>query len=251
MRPTTRTQLGHSSRGPGFYVGSEVPNVLFLPTHTLLSCAMLMLPSYRLELTSDPSVPKTTPDFESCLQSFPSRPVSPASVAHPIVAVATPPVGVIDPATSERKGGITHDRKRRPTHEWNSLDEFKTWRMKEQLDHGIELLLVRTLSASSSLWHEKRIYVCSRQGTGGKYKYIKKHPERIRSRPNKRTGCRSGVTVKTYPHTSTVLGWYRAEHDHATGILNLRFTRLQDSTRAYASSLLRRHMDPKEVVRHT
>ena len=211
---------------------------------------MSMLPRYRLRPTSDPSVPTTTPNFENCLHTFPLRPVSPASVAHPIAAVAVPPVEVIDPATSERTGSITYDRKRGPTHEWNSLDEFKTWRMKEQLDHGIELLLVRTISAGSSLFHEKRIYVCGRQGTGGKYKYIKKYPQRIRSRPSKRTGCRCGITVKTYPHTSTVLGWYRAAHDHATGIPNLRFTRLQDSTRAYASSLLRRHVEPKEVVRH-
>ena len=224
---------------------------------------MSMLPPYRLGGTrkkKDPSVPTTTPDFASCLYTFSSRDDSPASVAHPTIAVPAPPAEVIDPppveaidpATSARKGSITHDRKRRsPTHEWSSLDEFKTWRMKEQLDHGIELLLVRMHSASSSLWHERRIYVCSRQGTGGKYKYIKKHPERIRSRPSKQTGCRCGVIVKTYLHTSTVLGWYRAEHDHATGIPNLRFTRLQDSTRAYVSSLLRRNMEPKEVVSHT
>jgi hypothetical protein len=256
---------GHSSRGPGFYVfyvDSEVPNVYVLfNTHTH---AMSILPPYRFGGTKKkkyPSVPTTTPDFASCLYTFslrddsppsPASPASPASVDHPIFAVAAPPVEVIDPATSERKGSITHDRKRRsPTHEWNSLDEFKTWRMKEQLDHGIELLLVRTLSAGSSLWHERRIYVCSRQGTSGKYKYVKKHPERIRSRPSKQTGCRCGVIVKTYLHTSTVLGWYKAEHDHATGIPNLRFTRLQDSTRAYVSSLLRRHMEPMEVVSHT
>jgi len=249
-----RHTIGPQQPRPGLLVDSEVPNVLFLPTHTPLSCAMSMLPPYRFGPTLKPSVPTTTPDFKSCLHTFPSRSVSPAaSVAHPIVAVAppSPPAEVIDPATSERQGSITHDRKRRPTHEWNSLDEFKTWHRKEQLDHGIELLRVRTLFAGSSLWHEKRIYVCSRQGTGGKYKYTKKHPGRIRSRPSKRTGCRCGIIVKTYPHTSTVLGWYTAEHDHATGIPNLRFTRLQDSTRAYASSLLRKHMEPKEVVRHT
>jgi len=224
---------------------------LFLPTHPLLSCAMSMLPCYRLRPTRDPSVPATTPDFKSCLHTFSARRNSPASVAHPIVAVAAPPVDVTDPATSERNGSITRDMKRRsPTHEWNSLDEFKTWRMKEQLDHGIELLLVRTFSASGSLWHEKRIYVCSRQGTGGKSKSIGKHLERIRSRPSNRTGCRCRVIIKTYPHTSTVLGWYRAEHDHATGILNLGSTRLQDTTRANASGLLR-HMKPKEVVSHT
>jgi hypothetical protein len=223
--------------------------VSFLPAHPLLSCAMSrsMLPLYRLRFARDPSVPTTTPDFESCLHTFSAQRNGPASVVHPIAAVAAPPVDVSDPATPERNGIITRDTKRRsPTHEWNSLDEFKTWRMKEQLDHRIELLLVRTISASGSHWHEKRIYVCSRQGTE-KSKSIGKHLGRIRSRPSSRAGCRCRVIVKTYPHTSAVLGWYRTEHNHATGILNLR---LRDSTRAYAPGLLR-HMKPKEVVSHT
>ena len=243
-------QRGHSSRGP-LLCSSEAPNVSVPPNHPLHSCAMSMLPRYRLRFARDPSVPTTTPEFESCLHTFSARRNSPASAAHPIAAVVAPPVDVPDPATPERNGSITRDTKRRsPTHEWNSLDEFKTWRMKEQLDHRIELLLVRTISSGGSHWHEKRIYVCSRQGTGRKSKSIGKHLERIRSRPSTRTGCRCRVIVKTYPHTSIVLGWYRTEHDHATGILNLGFTRLQDSTRAYAPGLLR-HMKPEEVVSHT
>jgi hypothetical protein len=216
-----------------------------------------MLPCYRLRHTRDPSVLTATPDFESCLHLFrvSAQRNSPAShgVAHPrpIAAVAAPLVEITDPATSERNGSITRDKKRRsPSHEWNTLDEFETWRMKEQLDHGIMLLLVRTFSARSSLWCEKRVYVCSRQGTGGKSKPIGKHLERIGSRPSNRTGCRCRVIIKTYPHTSTVLGWYRAEHDHATGILNLGFTRSHDSTRAYAPGLLR-HTKPKELVSYT
>ncbi len=223
--------------------------LLFLPTRSLPSRAMSVLPVFRLRLTSKPSAPTTTPTFKSRLNTFkldvPARHDGP--VDPPIVAA--PPVETIDPATSERNGSITCDRKRRgPTHEWNSLVQFQTWRMKEELDHGIELLLVRTFSAGSPVWHEKRIYVCSRQGTGGKPKYIRKRPERTRSRPSKRTGCKCRIVVKTYHHVSTVLGWYRAGHDHATGIANLKFTRLQDPTRAYILSLLRRNMKPKDVV---
>src|SRR5579863_370644 len=208
---------------------------------------MSILPVYRLRPTPKPSVPTTTPTFESCLHTLvldipEGGRVSP--VDYPIIAA--PPAEVIDPATTERNGSITRDRTRRsPTHEWNSLDEFQTWRRAEELDHGIELLLVRTYSVGSPLWHEKRIYVCSRQGTGGKPKYIRKRPDRTRSRPSKRTGCRCRIIVKTYHHVPTVLGWYRAGHDHATGVANLRFTRLQDSMRAYVSSLLRRYVKPK------
>lgn len=216
-----------------------------------------MLPVYRMRLTSEFSPPTTTPTFESCLHTLeldiPERRratrVSP--VDYPINTAPTSGE-VIDPATSERNGSITRDRKRRgPTHEWNSLDEFQTWRTIQELEHGIELRLIRTYSAGSPLWREKRIYVCSRQGTGGKSNYIRKRVDRIRSRPSKRTGCRCRIIVKTYHHVPTVLGWYKAEHDHATGVANLRFTRLPDSTRAYVSSLLRKQMKPKEIVSNT
>lgn len=69
-----------------------------------------------------------------------------------------------------------------------------------------------------------------------------------RTRSSKRTGCRCRVIIKTYHHVPTVLGWYRTEHDHATGVDNFMFTRLPDSTRAYALNLLRRQMSAKEVV---
>ena len=45
---------------------------------------------------------------------------------------------------------------------------------------------------------------------------------------SKRTGCRCKVIIKTYHHVSTVLGWYRTENDHATGVANLMFTCIRD-----------------------
>jgi hypothetical protein len=212
---------------------------------------MSKLPVFRLPVTSKPSAPATIPTFESCLGTFavdvPARPESP--INHPIVAAA-PQAETIDPATSERNGSITRDRqKRRPTHEWSSLEEFHTWRLNEERDHGIELLLSHTRRSSGPLWHESRTFTCSRQGTGGKTKYIRKRGDR-RTRSSKRTGCGCRVIIKTYHHISTVLGWYRTEHDHATGVANLMFTRLRDSTRAYVLNLLRKDMSPKEVVSH-
>jgi hypothetical protein len=164
------------------------------------------------------------------------------------MVAAAPQVETIDPATSKRYGSITHDREnRRPTHEWNSLEEFHAWRINEELDHGIELLLSKRRS-DGPLWHENLTYSCSRQGTGGKSKYVRKYMDRIRKLPSKRTGCRCRVRIKTYHHVSTVLGWYESEHDHAIGVANLMYTRLRDSTRGYVLNLLRTNMRPKEVV---
>jgi hypothetical protein len=201
---------------------------------------MSMLPIFRVP----PVAPSITPAYEDCIHTIILR--RPEQRVNPVEQQAEP----IDPATSQRLGSITYDRQRRPTHEWSSLDEFHTWRMNEELDHGIELLVAqKRSSADNPLWREKRIYVCSRQGTGGKCKYARKHADRFsRTRSTKRTGCRCRIVVKMYHHVSTVLGWYRAEHDHATGIANLQFTRLPDSTRAHALDLLRTNVDPKDVV---
>jgi hypothetical protein len=167
--------------------------------------------------------------------------------------VATAPqVETIDPATSNRYGSITHDREnQRPTHEWDSLEEFHAWLINEELDYGIELLCSSKRRSDGPLWHENHIYSCSRQGTGGKNKYVRKHMDRIRKLPSKRTGCRCRVRIKTYHHVSTVLGWYESEHEHAIGIANLMYTRLRDSTRGYVLNLLRMNMTPKEVVSDT
>ncbi|KAF8497605.1 hypothetical protein F5888DRAFT_1613518 [Russula emetica] len=169
-----------------------------------------------------------------------------------VAAQAAPQVETIDPATSNRCGSITYDREnQRPTHEWNSLEEFHAWRTNEEIDHGIELLLSSTFRSHSQLYHGKRSYSCSRQGSGGKKEYVRKCIDRIRKRPSKRTGCRCKVRIKTYHHVSTVLGWYQSEHDHAIGVANLIYTRLPDSTRGYVLNLLRMNMSPKEVVSNT
>jgi hypothetical protein len=206
---------------------------------------MSKLPVFRLPITSKPSAPAIMPTFENCLGTFTVD--SPADHGSP--------VETIDPATSKRNGSITHDREnRRPTHEWNSLEEFHAWRINEELDRGIELLLSskrRSDAGPLALWHENRTYSCSRQGTGGNNKYVRKCVDRVRKRPSKRTGCRCRVRIKTYHHVSTVLGWYESEHDHAIGVANLMYTRLRDSTRGYVLNLLRTNMSPKEVVSNT
>ena len=220
---------------------------------------MSNLPIFRLPITSKPSAPTIMPIFENCLGTFTIDSPVPVESPSPIVAAA-PQVETIDTAKSKRHGGgIAHDREnQRPTHEWNSLEEFFAWRTNEELEHGIELRLssskrraTTTDSDGPPLWHEKRTYSCSRQGTGGKTKYVRKCMDRVTKRPSKRTGCRCKVRIKTYQTVSTVLGWYEPEHDHATGVANLMYTRLRDSTRVYVLNLLRTKMSPKEVVSNT
>ena len=225
---------------------------------------MSNLPVFRLPITSKPLTPAIMPTFESCLGTFtvdsPARHDmhdSPVELPSPIVQVAAaatvaPQVQTVDPVTSKWRGSITQDRENRhPTHEWNSLEEFHAWRINEELNHGIELLLSSKRCSAGPLWHENRIYSCSRQGTGGKTKYVRKYMDRIRKLPSKRTGCRCRVVIKTYRHVSTVLGWYKSEHDHAIGVANLMYTRLRDPTRSYVLNLLRTNMSPKEVVSNT
>jgi hypothetical protein len=226
------------------------------PAPFLRATCMSNLPVFRLPITSKPSALTSMPTFESCLGTFtvdsPARHASP--IEHPIVVAtaSSPQAETIDPATSKRNGSITNDRQeRRPTHEWNSLEEFHAWRINEELDHSIELLLSSTRHSVGPLWDEKRTYSCSRQGTGGKTKYVRKCIDRSRKRPSKRTGCKCSVRIKTYPHVSTILGWYKSEHDHAIGVANLMYTRLRDSTRGYVMNLFRRQMSPKEVVSNT
>jgi hypothetical protein len=224
------------------------------PSSLSRATGMSNLPVFRIPVTSNPSAPATVPTFESCLRTFtvdtPARPDRPSLDDDDPTVVAAPQPETIDPETSHRLGSITHDRRRRrPTHEWRSLEEFHTWRKGEERDHGIELLLSGTRRSDGPIWRESRSYSCSRQGTGGKTKYVRKRMYRTRS--SKRTGCRCRVIIKTYYHVSTVLGWYRTEHDHATGVANFMFTRLPDSTRAYALNLLRRQMSAKEVVSNT
>jgi hypothetical protein len=156
---------------------------------------------------------------------------------------------VVDPVTSDRYGSMTHDREmRNPTHEWSSLDEFHAWRVNEERGHCIELQRGKVFPSNTLLFRETQTYVCSRQGAGGKSKYVKKRNDRVGVQTSKRTGCRCKVTIKTYHHVPTVLGWYKSDHDHAIGMANVMFTRIRGSTRAYILELLRAGMKPKEVV---
>jgi FAR1 DNA-binding domain len=150
----------------------------------------------------------------------------------------------------KKQGSFDYDREKGGfVHEWTSLAEFDAWRRQEELTNSIELLVSKTRSGKE--YKEKRVYVCSREPTGGEKPYPKKHPERIRKRESKKTGCRCQITIKIYYDTSTVLGKYDADHDHEVGAENVACMWMSHAARNKIYQMLTQQMDPKEIVCNT
>ncbi|PBK82623.1 hypothetical protein ARMGADRAFT_946208, partial [Armillaria gallica] len=99
-------------------------------------------------------------------------------------------------------------------------------------------------------WYQKHVYVCSRQGSGGKKNYERKSNNR-RNIPEKRIdgGCKARLTIKTYPDTTAVRGLYNSAHSHPIGSANLVYTNLSKETLALVQEKLRQGVNRKEVVR--
>jgi len=75
-----------------------------------------------------------------------------------------------------------------------------------------------------------------------------KNPDRGRTIPSKKTGCHCEVLIKQYPHTSTVLGHYVANHDHEIGAANIAHTRLSGTTWERIKTMLIQTIDRREIV---
>ncbi|KAJ7221006.1 hypothetical protein B0H12DRAFT_1031614 [Mycena haematopus] len=139
------------------------------------------------------------------------------------------------------------------TLKWNSLGEMQLWLRNEERKNSIEFVTKeprRNSNKKDHHWLMKYIYVCARQGSGGKSKYVPKHPERLRNIPARRAedGCKCRLTVKTYPDTISVLGLYVPAHSHPIGNANVVYTRIPVQTRAEIERLLREGMRPDLVV---
>jgi hypothetical protein len=131
---------------------------------------------------------------------------------------------------------------------WPSFAAMKIWMKPECVDKSIEFVKRGMPQAGPGFgWLEKHIYVCSRQGSGGKSRY---RPTKgwTRKIPSKRTGCCCRLTVKTYPGTAEVLGLYNSDHSHKIGDDNLKYTRLDVETRKEIENYLRLGVEPKKVV---
>ncbi|KAH9041160.1 hypothetical protein EDB84DRAFT_1229893, partial [Lactarius hengduanensis] len=113
---------------------------------------------------------------------------------------------------------------------WESLAEFDIWRQEQEGIDSIDLSLANTeCGVRHFAW--RRIYRCSRQGSGGIKPYEKKYPDRIPKFGPKWIGCPCKVDLKGYPGTQVILGRYTRTHDHALGLDNLIYTRLSKNAK--------------------
>ncbi|KAJ7605973.1 hypothetical protein DFH06DRAFT_1019876, partial [Mycena polygramma] len=132
--------------------------------------------------------------------------------------------------------------------QWTDWAEFLLWRSQEERDKSIELRLVNTYQGAAGVYERQCRYVCSRAGTGGVKTYTKLNPAWIHKLPSKRTDCPCCLLVKQYPGTSTVLGNYSEDHNHAIGNENLRFTQIPRETKEYIAGLLRLKVSPDHIL---
>ncbi|KAJ7033910.1 hypothetical protein C8F04DRAFT_1352234, partial [Mycena alexandri] len=143
---------------------------------------------------------------------------------------ATPPPS--SASADPIRGSFEWDLQRNYKLRWESLEAMKGWMKVECHDKSIEFIKkdIPARHPSITVWTETRVYVCARQGSGGKSAYQQKK-NWTRKIGSKRTGCPCRLTVKTYPGTSEVLGFYKSDHTHATGDDNLKYMRLDAETR--------------------
>ena len=151
------------------------------------------------------------------------------------------------PATSKRKGSFNWDRENGWALKWACIAEFEAWLKEEQLTKSIEFVLSST-KPGKWLWAKRWTYVCSRQMSGGNKKYEKRHPDWQRKIDSKKTGCRSQIEIKHYPHTLTILGRYAEKHDHEIQLANVAYTRLSQAARDQIKVMLKQKVDQKEIV---
>ena len=157
------------------------------------------------------------------------------------------------PATSIKCGSYNYDWVHGYPLEWSDFAAFNAWRREEELRYSIELIASTvkcgvTVKCGGPLWTEKRLYVCSRQPSGGRTEFEKKHPDWCRKIGSKKTGCRCRVVIKLYPHTDTILGNYMNTHDHEVGSENIAYTWMSHVAREQIKSMLVQKVDRKEIV---
>jgi len=130
---------------------------------------------------------------------------------------------------------------------WCSWEEFRSFLVQEQAANSIELRQVSSKTGAER-YVERTVYVCARYRTGGEKNYEKKHPEWSRKVPTKGTDCPCSLKVKKYHDTSVILGKYQADHNHPTGVDNLRFTRISDATRDWIAGMVRMKVKSDHIV---
>jgi hypothetical protein len=151
-------------------------------------------------------------------------------------------------ATSTRRGSFNYDWERGDYPlEWSNLNAFNTWRREEELRYSIELI-ASTVKRGGPLWTKKRLYICSRQLSGGWKPYEKKNLGWKRKIGSKKKGSRCRVVIKLYLHTDTILGNYTNMHDHEIGSDNIAYTWMSGVAWEQIKLMLVQKVDHKEIV---
>ena len=152
------------------------------------------------------------------------------------------------PATLTSKGSFNWDWEKGEFNlEWDNLAAFETWRWEEEQMYSIEFV-ASTTRPGTPLYSRRQLFVCGCKASGGEVPYEKKNPDSKRKIDTKKTGCGCHIWIKLYPHTSTVLGRYVAEHDHKIGFANIAYTRLSGSAREQIKSMLTQKVERHEIV---
>jgi hypothetical protein len=191
-----------------------------------------------------------TPGTGSGILSGPSTP--PMELPEGSALAEHPPEGPSEsaetPANSTRSGSFYYNWVcgRYPI-EWASPAEFEAWCQEEELAYSIKLIPSNTVHGGK-LWTLKRTYICSHQLSEGPKKYQKKFPEWQWKIESKKMGCRCRIVIKSYLHTSAILGCYVSEHDHEIGLANIAYTRMSRVAREKIKYKLSQKIDPREIA---
>ncbi|KAL1951399.1 hypothetical protein VTO73DRAFT_548 [Trametes versicolor] len=113
---------------------------------------------------------------------------------------------------------------------FESLDAFEAWRQHEEEEKMVEFVKGDTHASKAvpPRFKEHIKLVCGRHSRGGRKKYVKKYPDRVRKVPSRKLdgiGCSASISYKTYFDTDEVRACYVAEHSHDIGPANFPFTK--------------------------
>ncbi|CDO75488.1 hypothetical protein BN946_scf184935.g24 [Trametes cinnabarina] len=113
---------------------------------------------------------------------------------------------------------------------FESLEAFEAWRQREEEEKMVEFVKGDTHASKAvpPRFKEHTKLVCGRHSRGGRKKYVKKYPDRVRKVPSRKLdgmGCPASISYKTYFDTDEVRACYISEHSHEIGPANLPYTK--------------------------
>jgi len=218
---------------------------------------MSCLPTYRLPPALRKHVLATGPsalplifclDFQVNTTDGREPEPEPEDVEDTESSCGNTPDNAKNPATSTRQGSFNWDQEKGEFNiEWANLATFETWRREEEQMYSIKFI-ASTSQAKSPLYTRRQLFVCRRKASGGPVPYAKKNSDRESKISPKKIGCGCHIWIKLYPHTSTVLGRYVAEHDHEIGVANIAYTRLSSSAHKQIKAMLTQKVERPKIV---